>query len=227
MPAGHKAWLRGELAADERRTRRAALASIRAQIAELKAARRLAMRDAVAACQRGRLEVKDRAKELRRLERERTRAAILAAKLEARSMCAASKATVRTRAGSVLEAARASLAQERAFQRELRRAEGRAEKKERSRATAIERRQESDEEVTRNLPDDLVPLWRKVRRTMTPAARWSRTEQFLHYAEAHPGEVVDALAEVEGRATAAAIRDLERQEHEYYRAAQRGEAAPF
>lgn len=72
-----------------------------------------------------------------------------------------------------------------------------------SRVRATERRQESDQEVERDIPPELVSLWRKTKRHLKPTARMSRAEQFMKWAEDNPGEVLDAQAD-------AAARDVER-----------------
>jgi hypothetical protein len=85
-------------------------------------------------------------------------------------------------------------------------------------ATHIERRSESADEVRSNLPPNLVPLFERVKRGIKAPPRMSRTEAFLHYAEANPNEVVDVLEE----GAAAVIRELEKKEREAARVLRHG-----
>jgi hypothetical protein len=72
---------------------------------------------------------------------------------------------------------------------ELDRSEKRRDKT-RTRTTALERRQESDDELRGNLPRDLVPVFDAVRSKIRARARMSRTEAFLHWAHDNPDEVL-------------------------------------
>lgn len=58
-----------------------------------------------------------------------------------------------------------------------------------------EHRRERDERVEGNLPADLVPLWRRVRRGLRCTTAHECYEAMMHYAEEHPGEAVVAMAE--------------------------------
>ena len=99
------------------------------------------------------------------------------------------------------------------------------------RASASERRSESDDEVRINVPPELVALFERVKRGIKGSPRETRTEEFLRYAESHAGEVLAALDDK----TEAVIRDLERQEREAtryarrrrYTAAELAEEVPF
>lgn len=75
--------------------------------------------------------------------------------------------------------------------------------KEKLRRTATEARQESDEAVARNIDEALLPVWRKVKRTIRADAHQSRTEAFEQWAHDNP-------AEVERIQWEAAERDAER-----------------
>jgi hypothetical protein len=113
----------------------------------------------------------------------------------------------------------AELAAERQYQEELRRIErGNRERHAQAKhATPAVRRAESDDEVRANLPEDLVALFERVKRSIRGGPRQSRTEVMLKYAEEHPGEVLQALEDK----TDAMIRDLERQQREAARTARR------
>lgn len=59
---------------------------------------------------------------------------------------------------------------------------------ERARMRLAERIRESDDEVARNLSDELRPVWQKVRGRIKPSPRRTRTEAFLEWVEEHPGD---------------------------------------
>jgi hypothetical protein len=130
----------------------------------------------------------------------------------ARSTCSIEKASAESKWRPLVAKMRASLADERKFQEDLRRIEAgnRQRAAARPRASKKERQGESDDEVRSNIPDDLVPLWERVKRSIKGSARMSRTEAFLKYAEEHPGEVVD-LDAIEDQ-TDALVAELERQQ---------------
>jgi hypothetical protein len=115
--------------------------------------------------------------------------------------------------------ARAELAAERRFRREMRRIEGtnRQRFKEAKRASRAEQRSESDEEVRVNIPPELVPLWERKKRSIHGSERMSRTEAFLHWVEEHPDSMLEALED----RTEQVVRDLERREREARRALKR------
>ena len=58
-----------------------------------------------------------------------------------------------------------------------------------------EHRRERDERVEVNLPEDLVPLWRRVKRGLRCKTPHECYEAMIHYAEEHPGEAVVAMAD--------------------------------
>lgn len=132
--------------------------------------------------------------------------------LAARRACAEKKDAVRSRAAPVIEAADAALAEARRDRRAAAVVErsGRERERERGkRATAAERRAESDDAARADLPPELVPVFDKVRKRIKANARMSRAEVFLKWAEENPSEVLaiqDADAE---RAVAELIRERE------------------
>jgi hypothetical protein len=58
-----------------------------------------------------------------------------------------------------------------------------------ARSSSAERKQESDDEVVRNLPESLVGVFGKMRRHVKGGPRRTRTEAFLEWVEENPGEV--------------------------------------
>ncbi len=80
-----------------------------------------------------------------------------------------------------------------------------------ARATGLssrERRQESDDEVERDIPGELVPVWHRVKHRIQGNARKSRTEAFVHWASEHRAQVSEILNEQ-------LERDVKRLEREY------------
>jgi len=90
------------------------------------------------------------------------------------------------------------------------------------RKAARERESESDDEVRRDIPPELVGVFNKVRHHIKGNDRKSRSEAFLEWAEENPGEIY-AMQEQE------AAREIKRLVKEYQReATARGdEHVPF
>ncbi len=79
-----------------------------------------------------------------------------------------------------------------------------------SRTTRGERRQEADEDVERNLPPELVAVWRRVKGEFKERPRISRTESFLHWVEENPDAVHAVLYEAAERDVARLVAEQER-----------------
>ena len=126
---------------------------------------------------------------------QKARAAALEArrakKQAAREGCELSKEYIRRCAEEKAARARAERLETIRFRKELARLEASA-KQRAPRVSRQERRSESDDAVRANIPDRLLPLWEESKRSIRATERWSRTEAFLHYAEEHPTEVLDA-----------------------------------
>lgn len=207
-----KARLRRELAQQLRRKDREKLAELRGAIARAKQHRRELVTGAVERCRAERVALRQRYRArkeqlLAELRAERQRERDLA-----RGRCASRKQSARAAGGEGVTTAAKALRTERSFMREMRRTERDARARERVRVSAAERRAESDDEVRANLPPELVPVFERVRRSIKPSSRASRTEVFLRWAEEHPDEIVALEAEAADRAVAALVR--ERQQHE-------------
>lgn len=208
-----KARLRREIAAELRKKDRAKLRELRESIKSAKQRRRALAKEAVERCRAERARVREHYKRERerllaelRAERERERQA-------ARDRCKVRKRDARAEGTTALGGAELALRGERDYQRELRRAELDAKARQRElrrQATAKERRGESDDEVRRNLPPELVPVFNRVARRIRPSARASRTEVFLKWAEEHPSEIVAAETERADREVAELVREHER-----------------
>jgi hypothetical protein len=79
-----------------------------------------------------------------------------------------------------------------------------------ARSSALERRQESDDEVIRNLPESLVGVFQKMRKHVKGGPRRTRTEAFLEWVEENPGEVYAMQGEQAERDLAKLVAEHER-----------------
>jgi hypothetical protein len=210
-----RAALRRDIEREHRKKARAKLAELRAQLGAARLVRKNAHAEVVSRCRSARLAVRDKT----RLERLRVldelRKALHAERQAARDTCAIRKEEAKQTTSGAIEHARAELEAERKYQDDLKRIErgNRAQRLGVHRASARERRSESDDEVRTNIPAELLSLFEKVKRGIKASARETRTEAFLKYAEEHPHEVLESIDDK----TEKVIRDLERQEREAHR----------
>jgi hypothetical protein len=149
---------------------------------------------------------------LRRRILEELRAAIRAERADAQERCDSAK--LEAKSLEPVKRARAELAAERQYRRQLATIERglREKRREVKRASRRERRGESDDEVRANIPADMVPLFEQVKHKIKASPRASRTEVFLRYAEEHAGEIVEAIEDVSERRVAELIAERERAE---------------
>ena len=204
-----------EIQRAERRKAREKLAELRGHIRNARAKRKQALRDAKERCRAERLAARERARSMRLRVLHDLREAMRAERAAARQSCSIRLGDARAIKNDI-ERARAELAAEREYQRELRRIEtaNRQRRREAPAITGIDRRSESDDEVRQNIPPDLIPLFDRVKRSIKATPRMSRTEAFLQYAEENPADVLEVIEDK----TEALIRELEAQQ----RAAARG-----
>lgn len=128
--------------------------------------------------------------------REALRHAIAVERLALRGNCADRLAEARAETDRRIEEARESMVELHKLRQVTRAPHLRgAERARHGRAESIK---ESDDEVRRNLPDELARVWDKVksRPGMKKSKRRSRTEAFVEWVEAHPDEVSRMLADV-------------------------------
>lgn len=167
---------------------RDAVARLAAALQAAEVSRRAAFAQVVTSCQTERERLRERAKSMRQEARDAVNRAIEAEREAARTSCATAKARVKESGATAREQARAALAEEKKLQREIARLEARASSKGRTRRTSAEARSESDGAVEQEIPAELVPLWRKVKRQIKGSPRESRAEAFMRYVEEHPNE---------------------------------------
>ena len=169
---------------------RRALEKLRREIAKARERRKAAYRKANALCKAGRARARAAIKKYREAERHRINQEVDAIRERTRRACKARKAAVMTIGYRTESRRKAALIERQREQRRLAKLTRETESK-RARATSrAERRQESDAEVSSNLPAELRPVWARVKRSIRPKARTTRTEAFLEWAEAHPEELV-------------------------------------
>ena len=202
---------------------RGTLADLRAQLRAARADHQAALKEAVSRCRAHRLAVREKLQAERAQALAELRAKGEAERGEARGVCSIEKGKAEKGTRGALDGARAELAKERAYQEDLKRiARGnRASARTTKRATAAERRSESDDEVRSNLPPELLGLFERVKRSIKAGPRETRTEVFLRYAEEHPREYLQAIDD----RTEELVRELERQQREPPRRARNPSAA--
>ncbi len=198
-PAQGRQWRRElmrQIKREHAKEARAKLLELVRTIAEAKAGRRAALHDAKRRCREERVAARVRIREMRRRALLELREATKRERQLARSQCSADLAAAREIAGKVARA-RAELLAERTYRRDLKRIEqgNRARSLEMKRATRAERGGESDDEVRQNLSPEYLNLWERVKSRIRGSARMTRTEVFLHYAEEHPGELLEGIEE--------------------------------
>jgi hypothetical protein len=214
-----KRQLQREIEREHKRAARAKLVGLREQIRDAKAMRRSAIVQTKERCRVERLAARARAREMRRRALEELREALRRERAAARDACVTGLTAARAIADEV-QRARAELAAERSYQRELKRIEraNRAARLEAKRSTRRERRGESDEEVAGNIPPEFLSLWQRVKSRIRGSDRMTRTEAFMQYAHDHPAEVLTALDD----RTEEVIRELEARERSTRRELRRG-----
>ena len=179
----HRKQLMREIGNELRAKDRIHLHQIQTRIVEARAARREAVAEAKHQCKAARVALTAKQK----AERERIRADQAAERLERRGTCHASKAEAssagKRRIGELRGELRHTAKEQRVIER--------AGKAPRLRSTSGERRAESDDAVRSNLPENLVPVFNKVKARIKGSARRSRSEAFLEWAHENPDEVLE------------------------------------
>lgn len=186
---------------------------VRAAIAAIRRAEKLALVQVKHSCRnsRARARARIRARRAEVLARLREESAQLLG--EARRACEARASKVGRRSAKAragLEREAKALARELASDKLFR--EFHSGRRPSSRASSVEIRSESDDEVRRNLEADLVPVFDAVRGSIHGTPKKSRTETFLQWAEENPDDVLTIRSELGDRAFARELR--EHQAHE-------------
>lgn len=213
-----------DVARDERKRKREELRALKAEIRSARVRKREAIANARVTCREHRRGARARIKDLRRELLAQVRRTLQEERMRAKEACALAKGEAR-QLGTRVEQARAKLAAERLYRREMRRIEAanRARRREtRAHIRRGEHLRESDDQVLASIPPELAMLWEKVKHSIRGSSHRSRTEAFLHYAEEHPSEV---LAVIDDR-TDALIAELEARERSLSKSLRRSAPAP-
>lgn len=187
---------------------RGRLKAIRAKLRELRRARPLRLRQIRDACREGRANVRRRVRELREETRRALRESVRQLREAERGTCETSKAQAREGFAIQIRGAVRDLEMQRAhMEREYgrRRGGGRIS----AAQLAKEAREESDDEVRRNLPAELVPVFNRVRSTIKPGRRRTRTEAFLEWVHDNPDEAHSIVYDAVERDVERLIREQE------------------
>lgn len=160
---------------------KAELARLRLELKSAKERRKRLVREARQLCKRGRVTLRERLQ----AEREALRQKAATARQAERAACRARKAVARSSGARSVTAVKNALAAERRLHAAQRLQAGQVKRR-----TAAEALQESDDAVIRDIPAELVGVWRQIGRRFKTAPRRSRAEAFLEWAEENPGEVV-------------------------------------
>lgn len=193
-----------------KRRDKAKLRELSERIRHQKHARSARIKEIRGLCRIGRSNVRARVQALKQETLLRLREAVQRIREAERDQCATSETHARTELSQRIEEARRELeAERRAFRERYGRkklAPGVA------RARARERASESNDEVVRNLPPELVPVFEHVHSSIKGSAKMSRTEAFLHWAEENPDQVHGILYEQADRDVARLVREHEETE---------------
>lgn len=179
------------------------LRAIDARLKRAQAERRHALQQIAHYCRLGRQNVSARVRHLREELRDALKAKASKLREAQRGSCAADRREAQREYDVVVDAARRELEQQKASMRAF-------YGPKRARSSAKERREESDHEVSANLPPELVPVFEHVKKSIRPRPRMSRTETFLHWAEEHPDDVHAIMYEAAERDVARLVAEHER-----------------
>jgi hypothetical protein len=188
---------RRRLRAEAKRRTREVLPQLKSSIREAKAQKKVRGRQCRSEAKRAQAALKARARKARTALAARVRKLNDKLKQSAK-VC---KAAGKSESTSALEKSLAALAQEREAIAELKRRASmmRSESHRKGGFKAAEQRQESDDEVSRELPDD--PAWRKLwaakKSTIRATPHASRAEKFFEYVHDHPHALDEMRAKVE------------------------------
>lgn len=197
MATFDKARIKRELEQERRQKAVAHLRDLRVQIKEARVRRRLAVRSVRDQCRTARARLKEARKKLR-------------------TRCDARAELARTAGDADIRESKRRLSEERSYQRALRGSEAAGARKRAPRSTARERAQESDDEVRRDLPPELVPIFERLKRHVKGGPRKTRTEAFLEWVEDHTEEVARLQSDADELAVRRMVAEREKLERELY-----------
>jgi hypothetical protein len=199
---------------------REAKARVKRALEEVRKAKREAKRQRTISAPRLRSLCRGSVKRARVRGRALVQASLEKARAEARALVATARAGCNRRREKELRSqgkhlAALQLEAERAKERYIaERLGGALERQAKSlkRSTPKERKLESDDEVRRNLPPELVPVFNAVRKHIAASAGKSRTEAFEEWVEENSHEVAERMAEQAERETAQLVSSLDKRD---------------
>src|SRR5262252_606133 len=183
--------VRREIEKDLAARARETLARLKERIDAARGRRHATTGKAVQRCRAARQTLRERQREERTRVRAHLNAEFAAERQKLRQRCEARKAKIRALARRSEDAALREWDEERRYQAQIRRAEAAFQRKTAAaeRRSAKERRAESDDQVRANIPQDLVRVFERVKRSIRGKPNMSRTEAFLHWVHENPEEV--------------------------------------
>ena len=196
--AQEKRKLRKELTADARARDKAKLAGLRNLVGKAKKHKKSRMANVVKECRKARARNKVGAKKIRVQKRGEANIEIELRMLRARRTCGLDKHQAKTRGDDSITRAKGSLDEERRAQRIMRiygkpaKALG-SVRQVRAPVAKETKAQISEAEVLANIPEELLPVWHKVKGRMRGDDWKSRTEAFLEWVQENQGEVYTIL----------------------------------
>jgi hypothetical protein len=195
--------LRAAREADLKRRDRATLKRLAERLKHAKHERAHAKRQIAHYCRLGRQNVAARVRALRAEMRQAVNEKADAMRKAQRDRCAADQSAAALELWKGIDTAHRELEQER---QSFRHNYG----KKKTPARAVERRAESDDEVRRNLPPELVAVFDRMKTKIKAGPRHSRTEAFLEWVERNPDEAAGMLYEQAERDVARMVAQHER-----------------
>jgi hypothetical protein len=207
-------WQEREARKVQARIRKETARELRARIRAAREQRRAALKGVRHQCRAARVRLRERIKQIKLAARERLRAELAGMRTDARTRCRVRVDRVKRLGATKLQLERARLAEQQRLNEEVKRV-GQRLRKTHARSSR-EIREESDDEVRGNLPDELLHVFDRVRGSIHASPRMSRTERFLHWAEENPDEVVSIQMMHADVATERMIRELQELERQKY-----------
>jgi hypothetical protein len=173
-----------------------------------RARRKAALQQTVRSCRGWRQHAAARIKERRKEELERLKLEAAELRQAARNRCQSRRETIRSAGGRVVARKAATVREERELQAQLKRlAKDATLKASKHKASAKERRAESDDYVRGNLPPELVGVWERTKGRIQGSARRTRTEAFLEWVQEHPEDVMHHQEHAADREVAALVAE--------------------
>lgn len=213
--AQEKRKLRKDLERDAKTRDRAKLAGLRNLVTKAKGHKKKRMSKVVKACKQARTRDKKSSKGVRARHRAAAQTEIDLQQLKSRKLCGVNKERAKAKGASGTARAKGQLDTERREQRIRRIYAQPATALGSSRQTTPKVKKETKAQVTEaevlaDIPQELVPVWHKVKGRIKGTDWKTRTEAFLEWVQENQSEVF-TIMEAD---TERYIRDLERQEQE-------------